>query len=148
MNKDIELIKKQAQDERNKKFYAINREQILKEAAANKVVCEFCGDTVRQIHLIKHQSTRLCKRKQQRNVENEKRRHGEVKKVVIEAKKEYEKTKCDLCGNMVGQIYLDKHKTTSLCIRRQTRNTENEIRRNNLSLKFEYIDPEDDDVNV
>jgi hypothetical protein len=47
----------------NKKYYTDNKSTILKKAC-EKVICQFCNRSVIQNNLIKHQSSKICKNKE------------------------------------------------------------------------------------
>jgi hypothetical protein len=58
--------------EYNKKYYTENKEAIL-EKALKKVECQFCLKQVIQNNISKHQQTKLCKNRQEKNKINKER---------------------------------------------------------------------------
>ena len=53
--------------EYNKAYYTNNKDVILKKAL-KKVECQFCQKVVIYNNIYKHQQTKLCQRRQQKNI--------------------------------------------------------------------------------
>lgn len=56
----------------NKKYYETNKSKIISKALT-KITCEFCGRSVINNNINKHQKSSICKRKTEQNKETLKR---------------------------------------------------------------------------
>lgn len=130
----------------NKSYYSQNKQQLLK-TARKKECCPQCGRSVSHVNMRRHQQTKLCKKRQKEQEEDE-AEFDRIEQLEAEAEAKYfEEKEEEYHKKMEEQQKMEEHQQLNNCYIMES-DDEEDIQINDIKWELNEEKPQEEPENI